>query len=101
MFTRTSRANNHVVRTKFKHPFPAIRQRGRRVRVALQSQVETEPKRSIFRAMYKNFSTDQFLCSILIIVARRIHKTSHGLWDAEYNGFEKQVPNTKIRRAGW
>ncbi len=45
LFSRTGRASNHVVKTKFKTPFVPTQQKGRRVPVALQSRLESELKR--------------------------------------------------------
>ena len=73
LFTRTGRANNHVVHTKFKRPFVAMQQKGRSITVALQSRVEAELKRLIAEGQVKKLHSctdDQFISTVVITVKR-------------------------------
>ena len=73
LFTCTGRANNHVVHTKFKRPFVATQQKGRRNPVALQSRVESELKRLIAEGHVTKLdprTDDQFITPVVITVKR-------------------------------
>ena len=47
LFSRTGRLNNHTVKTKFRTPFIARQQKGRRIPLAIQEHVAAEIERLI------------------------------------------------------
>ncbi len=73
LFTRTGRANHHTVRTKFIKGFTPTHQKGRRVPLAIQTQVEAEIDRLQAEGHIIKLNSctyDQFISPIVITVKR-------------------------------
>ncbi len=73
LFSRSGRMNHHVVRTKFKQAFQAQHQKGRRVPIGIQPQVDAEIKRLLEEGHIEKVNActdDQFISPILITVKR-------------------------------
>ncbi len=73
LFTRTGRANHHTVRTKFIKGFTPTHQKGRRVPLAIQPQVEAEINRLQTEGHIIKLTSctdDQLITPIVITVKR-------------------------------